>query len=748
MNCLPVGPHTLDTPEKMKRYFDDLRRWNFDVPYNAFYAHPMRLVLGQWKPIHIEFAKRAKDLGLPPCIQIQSTVALAEDVPVEGNAQYYHDDTPDVRETLSGQPVDFFASFASRAWRDFLKNLISIFSEYGYEWLVLEEPMLRTEIPGKKDPMYKLFCERYPARSYPLHLCDSEEYYLLQRLKRDVLVDFFAELLRHARAAGFKMIGCMPWFFTPTYENTPAETWNSCCDQARLALLEEMDFIVVRMQPDNLFAEVTIADDGEALPRQVYVETMAHHFGKPIVVVNNPTNEHLKIADQETLIPYEFFAPYTLAAAAASPNGMTRHWYGQDYGADLHQMELMTRVNEILPRLSTPLSPYAVVFSYAGVERILPRGWRQIWKHFFFLTRQMVFSQGIPIHTLFAESIKQQLQNCAEIKCIFLMPFFPIPPAEVEYLRKWVASAPDRWLVFIGAHNGVTWDISFRQSAPQLRPNEVVDLFGVDPRVQVKVMPFSDCLRLAFTGDSDKDSFWGEKCTIQCAGFSRFGFKADDLKDIKILYTTEDGAPVVFEKSYGEKCGKALLIGCGLDGVSEDFPLHGLLAYLNVKWELWNGETLPALPITSKAPNLILWNLSRTGYLVVANQDKIRGEFRINLPADKWQLWDVTKKNFFAPNRKFKIDGYSLRCFRLVQIENSLLDINGQIYLDTMTEAQASIEIRGYFNPQLTIISRKEIANIYQGGEELPFVQKKKKNHYETFISKIKETIPIMGKFS
>ncbi|MCX7767277.1 MAG: hypothetical protein N2246_11285, partial [Candidatus Sumerlaeia bacterium] len=81
MNCLPVAPHSLDTPEKMERYFADLKRWNFDIPYNAFYAHPLRLILGKWKNVHLKFTQRARELGLPPCIQIQTTVALAEDVP-------------------------------------------------------------------------------------------------------------------------------------------------------------------------------------------------------------------------------------------------------------------------------------------------------------------------------------------------------------------------------------------------------------------------------------------------------------------------------------------------------------------------------------------------------------------------------------------------------------------------------------------------------------------------------------------
>lgn len=758
MNCLPVGPHSLDTPEKMERYFADLKRWNFDIPYNAFYAHPLRLLLGKWKEVHLNFTRRARELGLPPCIQIQTTVALAEDVPIEGNAQYYADNTPDIREHTrkKRQVVDYFASFASRQWRDFLKQIIAIFRSYGYEWLVLEEPMLRTDIPGTKDPLYQVFCQRYPGRQYPLHLWDSEEYYLLQRLKRDVLVEFYLELTNYARAASFKMIGCMPWFFTPTCENTPWETWNSCCDQGRLAYLPEMDFLVVRMQPDNLLAEVCISEHGEALPRQAYVETMAHHFGKPVIAVNNPTNEHNRPDEVDTLIPFGFFAPYTLAAAAASPCGMTRHWYGQNYGKDLRHMELMTEVNAILPRLSTPLSPYAVVFSYAGVERILPRGWRQTWQHYFSLTSQLIFREGIPVHTLFAESLEQQLKNFPEVKCIFLLPFFPLPPAEVDYLKHWIKKATDRWLIFLGAHNGYTWDLRFRQTSVYIRPNEVVQLFGIDNTKSIKVLPFSRRLRLVSQNDSIARKFWGKRCELYCAGFPEFHFNNRDINFINVIYTTENGSPVVFEKSYGKTAGKALFVGCSLDGITPDFPLRQLLNYLGTTWELWNKDSLLTEPISvlssercPAGPDSILWNLSRTGYLIVSNLDTQRGRIKVNLNPDKWQLWDIKQQKFLTPAHIHSVEGHSIRCFRLVNKDGSLLDVQGQIYLDRITESPTSATIYAYFRPELTLFTRRKISQITQAGTKLHFVSQKKNSYYLTDVIGIKlSNYPIKIDFS
>ena len=41
MNILPTSPERMATPEQLERYFDDMRRWNYDVAYSAFYAFPL-----------------------------------------------------------------------------------------------------------------------------------------------------------------------------------------------------------------------------------------------------------------------------------------------------------------------------------------------------------------------------------------------------------------------------------------------------------------------------------------------------------------------------------------------------------------------------------------------------------------------------------------------------------------------------------------------------------------------------------
>ncbi|MCX7766934.1 MAG: hypothetical protein N2246_09565, partial [Candidatus Sumerlaeia bacterium] len=208
---------------------------------------------------------------------------------------------------------------------------------------------------------------------------------------------------------------------------------------------------------------------------------------------------------------------------------------------------------------------------------------------------------------------------------------------------------------------------------------------------------------------------------------------------------TEDGSPILFEKSYGKNAGKALFVGCSLDGITPDFPLRKLLNYLSPKWELWNKETLLTEPVTiltpdhrSPGPDSILWNLSRTGFLVVSNLSTQKGEFKVNLNPDRWQLWDIKQQKIFTPERRFFIEGHSIRCFRLMNETCSFLDVQGQIYLETISESPTSVTICGYFKPELTLFSRRKISQITQAGTQLHFVSWRNNDFYQTNIHSIK----------
>lgn len=200
MNILPTNPHT-DFDLNYDRYFADLKRWNFDVAYNAHYAFPLREVQGRLEHPYRLCTQRVGEEGFRSCIQIQSTVAHSDDVPVS-ESQRRADNSLLIYEHHAGEgQKNHFGSFASRRWLEHLKGLARLFREYGFDWVVFEEPMIITDIPGPEDPMRRLWAERYPNLSYPTRQSEGREYLLLQSLKRDAMVEFFGELCRLLRHA-------------------------------------------------------------------------------------------------------------------------------------------------------------------------------------------------------------------------------------------------------------------------------------------------------------------------------------------------------------------------------------------------------------------------------------------------------------------------------------------------------------------------------------------------------------------
>jgi hypothetical protein len=151
MNPLPTAPEAVATPELRDRYFCDLKRWGFNVAYNSHYAYPLSAVQGQNRTIHDPFTRQAEREGVPACVQIHSTVADTEDIPLRESQFYFNNTLQTYKHHSHIGALNFFASFASGRWRKHLKRLVDIYYEYGYRWVVFEEPMFRVDLPGTKD---------------------------------------------------------------------------------------------------------------------------------------------------------------------------------------------------------------------------------------------------------------------------------------------------------------------------------------------------------------------------------------------------------------------------------------------------------------------------------------------------------------------------------------------------------------------------------------------------------------------
>jgi hypothetical protein len=719
MNVLPTGPDQIAKPKNLERYFSDLKRWNYDVAYNAFYAFPWAKLIGEYRTPYIRFAARAHRAPMRACVQIQSTVANSADVSTR-EGQFYHDNSCWCYEHFVGQgKTFFFGSFASRVWLNFLKKVTRQFRHYGYDWVVFEEPMFRADIPGTKDRFYARFKREFPNLAYPTRQDDTPAYAALQRLKRRVLIEFFDALTRFAKRIGFEKVGIMPWFFTPTFENTPIETWNSCCDIGSITFLPALDFIVVRMQPDNIYAEAMTAAGGESLPRLGYLEVLAHNIGKPIIAVNNPTNEHMPHGyTGKAAFRYDYFARYTLAAAAAAPSGMTRHWYTKDYGLDAQHMRLLSSLHPYLNRLGRAISPIAFVFSYEGIARLLPRAWKDSWRHYWNFARTFLYEEKIPFLTFYAEHLEECLARHPEVRLIVLSEYFPIPQKEIKFLKRWVEADARRRILYLGCRNGYCFDPVSLYNNFDPRPPEMLELFGVDTAVPIEIFADDDYVRLNFSGRDRREHFLKGSTEFSCCGYGVPKFRP--IKRLDVLYTSaskrklersgnpESSGPIIV-KLATPRGGFLLYVGLSLDGSANELPLPHILEYL-----LRDAD----YPV-QHASRGILWNRTSTNYLIVSNIYEERGTYEI-APADA-RLWDARKKKLLHPPLRLSIHPLSFHVYRMIPKNSPLLDFTGFIYVTSLEESPRRITINGFSSPQISLHTLKQPKKCVVNAREAEF---------------------------
>jgi len=724
MNPLPCSPLAVQTPELRRRYFRNMQRWGFNIAYNAFYAFPLRMVRGEMRMPYIEFARMARSEGYPACIQIQSTVAEAEDLPLSESQYYLTNFCQVYKHHASIGSQNFFASFSSRKWRRFLKDLSQLFHDYGYRWIVFEEPMFRVDIPGAKDRFYRQFRRRFPDLPYPDRHTESEAYRRVQAFKQQVLLEFLQELARHAKAVGYEKVGVMPWFFTPTHENTPEETWHSACDLGRIHHLPEIDFIVARMQPDNLFAGAMTEQDGLTLPWHSYLENLAHQGGKPIIAVNNPTNEHLpRGSTEESLLPYEYFSRYTLAAAVAAPNGMTRHWYDKHSGQDRRRMALYARVNPLLDRLGGASSSLALVYSYRALVHALPRSAKQLWTPYARLAYRLLYEAKTPALTLYAGSLAEGLSRAPEVSTLVLFEEYPVSPGEVELLRRWVASDPHRRLVLFGRGKGESYDLSHSFFKYTGRPPEMVELFGLRADRPLRQAGYSETAHLRFTGKSPKDAFLGKRFEWRCYGWGSGTFKKS--KHLEALYTEERTGTAVITRYQYPGGGQAYFVAQGLEGPHTNFPFSEFLGTIT------NGKPAPCPRVECSTE--VLWNATRNAYLIIANTAPEEGWIRLD-PGSR-QVWNVEDRKFETSRAtRQKLEGEAIRLYRIIARDDPILDVEGPVYLSSISAGKQTAEITGYFLRKTVIRTRLRPRSLSWLGQNHPHRGVARKDHFEIHL--------------
>jgi hypothetical protein len=708
MNALPVGPSGVMDAESRTRYFADLERWGFDIPYNAYYAGLFDQVVGEQKLAYVEFAAEAHKRGYPACIQIQTTVCAGDRVGID-QAQYDVENKPEVLGN-----GNFFASFSSRAWRDYLKELTTIFvQQYGYDWVIFEEPMYRVDIPGSKDPFYAEFTAAHMDVAYPKKREETTQYLLVQQAKADALVDFCRELVVHAKGVGAKKAGVMPWFFIPTIENTPPETLNPACNIQRIAAIPELDTIVVRMQPDNVYCgTMRTGDDMCESPKLYHSEILAHSLGKDVIAVSNPTDEHTDYPACP-LIPFEFFRDYTLAGAAASPGGFTRHWYGQNYGKDTKHMEVLADVASFAGRLGQPCAPVAFVFSYSGTQHAEPYTYETVFPFYWELAKRLQFQQRVPMLTFFADTLEEDLARHPEVQLLVLEEHFPLTQSQMMAISRWWQGEEKRGLVAFGTGLGFCAD----PESPGVRPSSascpgVFELIGLKQE-EVPQYIAEQPIALKDVSRIRRSAFLGDQTQLKVNTIANvrrvFGSRASVLYEVDAL---ETHVPVIAE--WRDRATLALFCGFGLTADTVD------AADKAVRYALREVD-FPGLILDSCSEG-VLWGINKQDYIVVSNLSDKPGT-ATGRPG-RANFWDCREQKVLPDGDvEIKVDANSFGVFRVVGRRSKFLDVLGASYLRKLTDGAGRADIELLAGRKTTFVLRASPKEIMVDGKHSTVTQ-------------------------
>lgn len=674
MNALPVGPHQVADPKILERYFNDIERWKFDIAYNAYFAFPYDDVVGPLKPVYIAFAAEAKRRGLPACIQIQSTICRCDKVP-PSEAQHMRNNEPKWFNEKG-----FFASFASSVWRDFLKELTTFFvKECGFDWIIFEEPFYQVDVPGTKDRFYEIFKEKYPDLKYPEKHEETEAYLAVQQLKADVLVDFCDELTSHAKSIGAKMVGVMPCCFMPFTAHALSDTRNTSCDVGRIGCLENLDFLVVKMHPGDVFADkMRTGDDMQRSPLLHYAEVLAHSVGKPLMVVNNPSDEYGYNPDS-SLIPVEYFEQSTLAALAAAPNGMTRHWYTHDYELAVEHTEFLAKTNAVINRLGSPVSRVAFVFSYAGCSHASPNSYENVWRIYWTLVRKRLFDQRRPLLTLYADTLLENLESHPEVQVMVFDEHFPLTAAQAEAVHKWWLARPDRAIVLFSGGSGFSADISKPgiQPASEAFP-ELLSALGIKEEEETTIV--HNDLTLNYVAKVKRSRFLDDSMklgNVRTAAINRiFGSGANTL------YTDDNHRPVIVEMR--QKGSLGLFCGVELSEATADMATKAIDYAL--------GVVDAPNPIVVNCSKDVLWSETRGGFVVITNCSKEPGKVEIDLSNSV--LWDMLEEEEVTSRFcELELPPLSFKLFRRFAKRSKLFDIQGAQWIKSVVDGAGKADV-------------------------------------------------------
>ncbi|MEN6356384.1 MAG: hypothetical protein ABFD83_04785 [Armatimonadota bacterium] len=692
MNALPVRPQQVADADQRLRYFDDLERWGFEIAYCAFDAYPYDEVVGVLKDSYTGFVTEAHKRGYPACVQIQSTICAADRVGIE-EAQYDADNNP-----IKCKENGFYASFASDAWKDYLKELTSLFvKQYGFDYVVFDEPLFKVDIPGSNDRFYAKFAAEYPNVKYPLSREENAEYLMVQDAKARVVEEFCADLVAHAKSVGVKKAGVIHLSFIPA-QNPPDSAFNASCNIGRIAKIDGLDFLVAGTR-----GLMRTGDETSASGKLGYIEMLSHALGKDVIALDSLVEDR---TGSPELVPIDIYTDTMLSSLAAAPCGFGTPWHGERSGKDDAHMKVLKPAASAARRLGYPKSPVAFVFSYSGTRHVEPLTYEGVFSHYMALAKQMAIDAHIPMLTFHADTLDKDLEEHPEVQVLIFEEHFPMSVEQMLVIRNWWQSSEKRAAIAFGSGKGFNADPSLPGTQPcALSQPGILELIGLRQEEDMTIA-FDEPVELNDVSRVRRSAFLGDEPlkVKQVADIRRiFGSRASVLYEVDAEGTK---VPVVAE--WRDRSTLAVFCGFGLS------PETASMAENAVKYVL--REVSASNLLIDSCSEGILWNVNASNYLIVTNISDSEGH-AVGRPG-RANLWDVQEERLLADgDPQITIAPHSFKLYRVVGRRSKFYDVQGAGCMRKLVDGSGRAEIELLAGQKTVFVLRSSPKEIIVDGK-------------------------------
>lgn len=674
MNALPTSPYEVADLEGLQQYFLDIERFGFDIACITCRAIPYKDITGSLESPYRRFASEAKAKGCKACIRIHSSISAGDVVGV-AEAQHNHENGP-------GRCGDegFYASLASSAWRNYLKDLTRIFIEdYGYDWVIFDEPTHRFDIPGTLDRFYHKYLFTYPDLTYPTERAETPEYLKLQRLKAVVLLDFCKELTDYAKEIGAEKVGIMPRPFIPAFENASGQELSSCCESRNIAALPGLDFLVTRMDLGSVYAGyLKTGDEMSRSPAICYAEALSHCVGKHVIAMISPTGEYHECVETP-MPPNDFIQKAILASTAAAPNGLMVRWLGRAIDHESIFGDTLAQSNRMLRRIGKQRSPLAFVTSGSGFKHAEPYSYESVWQFYWQIMRQFLFVDDFPALTFSAEAIEQHLAMNPHVSILVLEEHFPLTLAQMLFLEKWWTQDTGKAIIVVGGGMGYSAD----PDKPGLQP--ISEAFpGLLAKIGIKQdspgsISITDGANVLLKWICCKHSpLLSEEIVLNNATIANvhrvFG------SHNTVVYSDPEDRPIIAKWA----SGKSLGFFCGIDSHTAAPIVSQIIKYIL--------RTIKVSPPVATANDLTVWNGTKDGYVIIANCSGSITD--VTISRNPCTYWDVMEQQLVKDTCiELKLHPMSMRVFRWTNKASKLYDVVDAIHISSIISGAGRAEI-------------------------------------------------------